>query len=284
MHKLSAPGRILNRIGLWFLQSHVGQLFALLFLSLRSLFYESGNRRIDMQQIISQVYNMGIKSLPLILMVGTVLGTVLIINTAGLVLRVGFGSSFGDLMVIAVVRELGPVLTGFLIAGRSGSSLTARIANMNVNTEIDALQTLGISHIRFLVMPALIGGIIAMLIANCFFCLSAMGAGFLMVKMAIVFLEGFFNAQLEWGSYSSSILAALTPFDFAMGIVKPLVFASIITANACYYGIHIRNDHRAVPTAISQSVVNSFILIVISDLLLSSIYILEYMNSVSSVI
>jgi phospholipid/cholesterol/gamma-HCH transport system permease protein len=227
---------------------------------------------------------MGIKSLPLILMVGTILGTVLIINTAGLVLRVGFGSSFGDLMVIAVVRELGPVLTGFLIAGRSGSSLTARIANMKVNTEIDALQTLGISHIRFLVMPALVGGIIAMLIANCFFCLSAIGAGFFVAKTAIVFLEGLFNTQLEWGSYSSSILAALTPFDFAMGFIKPFVFGAIITTNACYYGTRITSDRRAVPTAISQSVVSSFIFIVVSDLLLSSIYILGYMNSVSSVI
>jgi phospholipid/cholesterol/gamma-HCH transport system permease protein len=217
-------------------------------------------------------------------MVGTVIGTVLIINTASLVLRVGFGSSFGDLMVIAVVRELGPVLTGFLIAGRSGSSLTARIANMKVNTEIDALQTLGINHIRFLVMPALIGGIVSVLIANCFFCLSAIGAGFLVAKIAVVFLEGLIRTQLEWGSYSTSILAALTPFDFAMGIVKPLVFGSIITTNACYYGLHIRNDRRAVPTAISQSVVSSFIFIVASDLLLSSIYILGYMNRMSSVI
>jgi phospholipid/cholesterol/gamma-HCH transport system permease protein len=198
--------------------------------------------------------------------------------------KVGFGNFFGNLMIIAIVRELGPILTGFLIAGRSGSSLTTRIASMKVNSEVDALETLGISHIRFLVMPALIGGIIAMLIANCFFCLSAIGTGFLISKIATIVLEGFFKVQLDWSSYSLSILAALKPVDFIMGFLKPCIFASIIVTNACYYGTRIQNDPRAVPIATSQSVVSSFFLIVASDLPLSFAYILEYINSVSSVI
>jgi phospholipid/cholesterol/gamma-HCH transport system permease protein len=284
MYKFSKLGRILNWFGLWFLKSHIGQLLNLLFLALRSLFYGKGNRKIDIYQIISHIYNIGVKSLPLILIVGTILGTVLIINTAGLIPKVGFGNFFGNLMVIAIVRELSPILTGFLIAGRSGSSLTTRIASMKVNSEIDALETLGINPMRFLIMPALVGGIIAMLIANCFFCLSAIGTGFLITKIATIILEGFFKIQLEWSSYSISILNALKPVDFIMGFIKPFIFASIITTNACYYGIRIPNDLRAVPTATSQSVVSSFIFIVASDLLLSFVYILDYINSVNSVI
>jgi phospholipid/cholesterol/gamma-HCH transport system permease protein len=266
------------------MESQIGQLLSLEFKALAFLFYGKGNRKIDSQQIISQAYHVGIKSLPLILIVGTILGTVLIVNTAGLVPKVGFGNFFGNLMVIAIVRELGPVLTGFLIAGRSGSSLTTRIASMKVNSEIDALETLGINPVRFLVMPALIGGIIAMTIANCFFCLSAIGTGFLVTKIATVLLEGFFRVQLEWSSYYLSILGALKPVDFIMGFIKPFLFASIITTNACYYGTRIPNDLRAVPTATSRSVVSSFILIVACDLLLSFAYILDYINSVSSVI
>ncbi|MCL2207783.1 MAG: ABC transporter permease [Fibromonadales bacterium] len=284
MYKRSIPGHYLNNFGHWFLQSHIGQLFSLLFLALRSLFYGKGNRRIDIHEIILHIYNVGIKSMPLILIVGTILGTVLIINTAGLVPKVGFGNFFGNLMVIAIVRELGPILTAFLIAGRSGSSLTTRIASMKVNSEIDALETLGVSPVRFLIMPALIGGIIAMLIANAFFCLSAIGTGFMVTKAATFFLEGVFKIQLEWSSYFHSILIALKPFDFVVGFLKPVIFASIIVTNACYYGTRIPNDQRAVPIATSQSVVSSFIFIVVSDLLFLFFYILDYINSVKSVI
>jgi len=283
MDNFSSPGQFIHLFGNRFLRSHIGQLLVIQFRVLASLFHK-GNRKIDSQQIISQIYNIGIKALPLILVVGTILGTVLIVNTAGLVPKVGFGNFFGNLIVIAIVRELGPILTAFLIAGRSGSSLTTRIASMKVNTEIDALESLGVNPIRFLIMPALIGGIISMLIANCFFCLSAIGTGFLMTKIATFFLEGFFTVQLEWNSYSLSILTALKPVDFIMSFVKPFIFASIIVTNACYYGIHIKNDLRAVPVATSQSVVNSFIFIVASDLILSFAYILDFMSSVSSVI
>jgi len=280
----SMPGRAINKMGRLFLRSHVGKLLSLFFLAMLSFFHDKGNRKIDLEQIIAQVFNIGVMSLPLIFIVGTILGSVLIINTAGLVPKIGFGNFFGNLMVIAIVRELGPILTGFLIAGRSGSSLTTRIASMKVNSEIDALETLGISPMRFLILPALVGGIIAMLIANCFFCVSAIGSGFLITKAATTILESIFHAQLEWNSYFTSILEALKPVDFVMGFIKPCIFASIIATNACYYGTSIRNDQRAVPIATSQSVVSSFIFIVASDLLLSFVYILEYINSVKSVI
>jgi len=284
MPDLSMSGRVISRIGHLFLKSHLGQLLLVLFLAIHSFFHDRGNRKIDVEQIIAQVFNIGVKSLPLIFIVGTILGSVLIINTASLIPKIGFGNFFGNLMVIAIVRELGPILTGFLIAGRSGSSLTTRMASMKVNSEIDALETLGINPMRFLVLPAIIGGILAMLIANCFFCVSAIGSGFVITKAATIILEDFFHAQLEWNSYFVSILAALKPVDFVMGFVKPCIFASIIATNACYYGTRIRNDQRAVPIATSQSVVSSFIFIVASDLLLSFVYILDYIDSVSSVI
>jgi len=283
-HNFSMPGRAISKVGYLFLQSHVGQLLSLFFLAIHSFFHDRGNRKIDIEQMIAQVFSIGIKSLPLIFIVGTILGSVLIINTAGLVPKIGFGNFFGNLMVIAIIRELGPILTGFLIAGRSGSSLTTRIASMKVNSEIDALETLGINPMRFLILPALVGGIVAMLIANCFFCVSAIGSGFLVVKIATVLLEGFFKVQLEWNSYFISILVALKPIDFIMGFVKPCIFAAIIATNACYYGTQIRIDQRAVPIATSRSVVSSFIFIVASDLLLSFVYILDYINSVNSVI
>ncbi|MDR2731976.1 MAG: hypothetical protein LBB36_02025, partial [Fibromonadaceae bacterium] len=79
MANLSKPGQALNKFGDLFLKSHIGQLLLLFFLAIRSFFYDKGNRKIDIQQIISQVYNIGIKSLPLIFIVGTILGTVMII-------------------------------------------------------------------------------------------------------------------------------------------------------------------------------------------------------------
>ncbi|GHV13963.1 ABC transporter permease [Fibrobacterales bacterium] len=283
-YSLSPLGRTLESLGRIFLKSHIGQLMSLWFLSTRSLFSPHGNRKIDFQRTVEQIYNIGIKSLPLIMLVGSILGTVLIINTVGLVPKVGFGNFFGNLMVIAIIRELGPILTGFLMAGRSGSSLTTHFASMKVNTEIDALETLGVNPTRFLVMPSLLGGIIAMLLANCAFNISAIGAGFVITKFATVVFDGVFRVQLEWSSYSLSILSALRPVDFIMTFVKPFIFASIITTNAVYYGSRIKNDIREISVATSRSVVSSFVFIVASDLLLSFAYILEYISSVNSVI
>jgi phospholipid/cholesterol/gamma-HCH transport system permease protein len=267
-----------------FVRSHLGELAGIFFQSLRSLFKGSSNFQLDFKQIVHQTWRMGITSLPLVFGIGTVLGVVVIVNALTVVPKVGFGDFFGNLMVIVVVRELGPILTGFLIAGRSGSSFTTYLSNMKVNSEIEALQTLGINPLRFLAMPAIVGCCMALLLANFIFVASAVVSGFVVSKIAITVAASFFNVQLEWATFSTSIIAALGRIDFLMFFVKPTIFAILIATNSIYYTSRISIDAREVPGATSSSVVSSCMFIIFTDLMLSLAYIMEYLQRVTSLI
>ena len=277
-------GRLFWWLGSVFLSTTPGKQTRLVFDVLFSIFSKSRNFRTDFRNVILQIFFTGVEIFPVLFVVATLFGTVIIIEALTVMPKVGFSDSFGSLMVIVVVRELGPILTAFLIAGRSGSALTAMIGSMEINSEVDALATMGVNPIRYLVMPALIGGIFALLIMNIIFSISGICAGFLTTKALIAIAGDAINVQISWNYLSSSILMALTPTDFVMTIVKPVVFALIIVINACYQGLTIRRDVRQVPKATSRSVIYSFLYIVIADVFLSVFYIFQYFNEVSKII
>ena len=198
--------------------------------------------------------------------------------------KMGFADFVGSMIVVVIIRELGPILTAFLIAGRSGSSLATYIGSMVINSEVDALATMGVDPIRYLVMPGLIGGCIAMVIMNIFFSVSAIVVGYLATKGAILISGNALNIQLTWSYLSHEILGAISLSDFVFAIIKPLVFGAIITTNACYQALNIQRDVRQVPKATSRSVVKSFLYVVVADVFLSVYYFVEYMNNLSTLI
>jgi phospholipid/cholesterol/gamma-HCH transport system permease protein len=113
---------------------------------------------------------------------------------------------------------------------------------------------------------------------------SAIGAGFLMTKVAIALTGNAINLQLTWDYLSTEILKAMTFTDFIFIIVKPLVFGCIITTNACYQAMNIPRDIRQVPKATGKSVIQSFFYIVCADVFLSLFYFLDYFNEISKII
>lgn len=279
------PARAVYLLGSLWLKSLPGQL-SVMFLKAMAAFFTIDSRRFrtEFRQIILQVFFTGIQALPLIALVAVLLGSLIITQAMSMMPKVGFGDFFGNLMVIVIIRELGPVLTAFLIAGRTGSALASYMGNMKVESEVDALESMGIDPIKYLVMPALIGGMMAMLILNTFFSSIAIVVGYGVAKTLINLMQNVFDSKLIWTHYLDSILMGLKPIDFIMVIVKPVIFGAIITTNACYFGMSVKTDVREVPKATSKSVVYSFIFIVVSDLLLSLVYIFDYMRNLSSVL
>ena len=266
------------------LRSLPGKLSVIFFKGIWAfLTIDSRRFRTEFRQIILQVYFTGIEAFPLIAIVAILLGSLTITQAVTVMPKVGFSDFFGSLMVIVIIRELGPVLTAFLIAGRTGAALAAYLGNMKVESEVDALETMGIDPIRYLVMPALIGGMIAMLILNTFFSAIAIVVGYVVAKGLISMLQNMLESKLIWDHYWQSILMGLTPTDFLMVIVKPMIFGAIITTNACLFGTTVKNDVREVPKATSRSVVYSFIFVVLADLLLSLVYISDYIRNFNSV-
>ena len=277
-------GRLFHTLGIFILKRRIGQLIALFFRTVASLFDKSHNFKSDTRNIILQTFFTGVEIIIPLFIVATLFGTVVIIEVLSLMGKMGFSDIVGNLMVVVIIRELSPILTAFLIAGRSGSSLTTYIGSMVIDSEVDALATMGINPIRYLVMPSVIGGTIATIISNIIFSASAIGAGFLVTK-GIIFITGNApNLQITWNYLSTEIIKALTIPDFVFAIVKPFVFGIIITINACYQALNIKRDIRLVPKATSRSVITSFLYIVFADVVLSLFYFISYMQNLSTII
>ena len=282
--QLTLVGRVFHSLGLFLLRKTAGQQFALYLRAMASLFSKNRSFKTDSRNIILQTFFTGVEIFPILFVVATLFGTVVIVEVITMMGKVGFSDVVGGLMVVVIIRELGPILTAFLIAGRSGSSLTTYIGGMVINSEVDALATMGVDPIRYLVMPGLIGGAIATFIMTIVFSASAIGAGFLMTKVAIALAGNAINLQLTWDYLSTEILNAMTLMDFAFIVIKPIVFGSIITTNACYQAMNIPRDIRQVPKATGKSVIKSFFYIVCADVFLSLFYFIDYFNEISKII
>ena len=282
--KLTFIGQKFHALGMFLLRRKAGQEVALFLRAVSSIFSQNRSFKTDSKNIILQTFFTGVEIFPILFVVATLFGTVVIIEVITLMGKVGFSDVVGGLMVVVIIRELGPILTAFLIAGRSGSSLTTYIGGMVINSEVDALATMGVDPVRYLVMPGLIGGSIATFIMTIIFSSSAIGAGFLMTKVAIALTGNAINLQLTWDYLSTEILKAMTFTDFIFIIVKPLVFGCIITTNACYQAMNIPRDIRQVPKATGKSVIKSFFYIVCADVFISLFYFIDYFNEISKII
>ena len=282
--RFTLPAKMFHKLGLFLLHRPSGQQTALFFKAVASLFSSSRSFKTDSKNIIMQTFFTGVEVFPSLFVVATLFGTVVIVEVITMMGKMGFSDIVGSLIVVVIIRELGPVLTAFLIAGRSGSSLTTYIGSMVINSEVDALATMGVDPVRYLVMPGLIGGCIAMVIMNIFFSVSAIVFGYIVTKGSILLSGNALNIQLTWSYLSNEILNALSLSDFVFVILKPLVFGAIITTNACYQALNIQRDVRQVPKATSRSVVKSFLYVVIADVFLSVYYFVEYMNNLSTLI
>jgi len=269
---------------MFLLNRTLGQQFALFWNAISSLFSSNRNFKTDTKNIITQTFFTGVEIFPVLFIVATLFGTVVIIEVITLMGKMGLSDVVGSLIVIVIIRELGPILTAFLIAGRSGSSLTTYIGSMVIDSEVDALATMGVDPIRFLVMPGLFGGCIALFFMNIIFSASAIGAGFLATKALIILSGNIINIQLTWDYLSTEIIKALTLSDFVYIVIKPLIFGAIITTNACYQALNIPRDIRQVPKATSRSVIKSFLYIVCADVVLSIFYFVDYMNNLNTII
>ncbi len=282
--RLTPLGKLFHKLGLFLLNRTLGQQCALFWNAIKSLFSESRSFKTDSRNIILQAFFTGVEIFPILFIVATLFGTVTIIEVITMLGKMGFDDIVGNMIVVVIIRELGPILTAFLIAGRSGSSLTTYIGSMVINSEVDALATMGVDPLRYLVMPGLFGGCIALFFMNIIFSTSAICCGFLVTKGIILVTGNIINIQLTWSYLSTEILKALSLTDFIFIALKPLVFGAIITTNACYQALNIPRDVRQVPKATSRSVIKSFLYVVCADVVLSIFYFVDYMNNISQII
>jgi len=214
----------------------------------------------EFRRVTEQMVAIGVNTLPIVTVMALFVGMVLALQSGSELEQYGAKRAVGTLVGLTLVRELGPVMTGILVAGMAGSAISAQIGTMSVSEEIDALRTIGINPIRFLAMERFLAAIVMvpMLVMYTNFIGIIGGA-----VVSVTYLG------LDQQTYFDNLFNALTFNELCDGMIKAGVFGAIVAVIGVYEGFKAIGGAAGVGKATTQSVVTSFMLILISDYFLS---------------
>ncbi len=217
---------------------------------------------------VKQIHVIGATSLFVIFLTAMFTGMVLALQGYYTLKKFGSGSLLGSAVALTIVRELGPVLTAFMVIARAGSAMCAEIGGMRISEQLDALEVMNIDHFSFLISPKLWAGIISIPLLVAFFDIVGIAGGHLVGV-------GLLGANS--GAYISSIQHSLTSQDIMMGVYKSICFGLLMTWICCFVGYNVSMERRpvmgtkGVSTATTRSVVISSVSVLVFDFLISSI-------------
>jgi phospholipid/cholesterol/gamma-HCH transport system permease protein len=242
----------------------LGSATLFLFMSLLKTF-----RPKQLSKIINQLYYIGARSTTIIMLVSLFTGMVLGLQSYHALIQFGAQGAVGTLVALSLIRELGPVLTAIMITARAGSAIAAEIGIQRITEQIDALHTMRIDPLRYLISPKITAAIISFPILTTLFNLIGIVGGY---------ISGVMLLGLNAGTYFHSIQANVVMKDISDGLIKSLVFAIIVATVCCYQGYyaHLRKDSRgakAVGLATTSAVVICCVLILVSDYVVTSLLI-----------
>jgi len=212
------------------------------------------------RETFNQMDSLGVGSLTIVTLTGLFTGMVLTVQSSATLDAFGARPYVGRMVSLSMLRELGPVLTALMVAGRVGSGMAAELGSMVVTQQIDAMRALGTDPIRKLVAPRMLAGIFMVPILTILSNAVGLLGGFLVAR---------FTLRLATGLYWHSALDAIKLQDLFMGLVKPLIFGYIIVAVGCYQGLSTTGGTRGVGESTTQSVVVASVLILSSDYFLN---------------
>lgn len=233
-----------------FLVSFVGSVF----LSFVHVFRRPKSLRLN--DTILFMEKIGVNALPIVALISFLLGLVIAFMSSLQLKQFGANIYVASLVGLAMVSELGPIMTAIVVAGRSGSAFAAEIGTMKISEEIDALVTLGFDPTLFLAVPRITASIIVVPLLTLFSDIFAVAGGLVV---------GIFMLDLTMTSYISQTIETLTLFDVTWGIWKSLVFAFLISLIGCLKGFQARGGADAVGNAATSAVVSGIFLIILFD-------------------
>jgi phospholipid/cholesterol/gamma-HCH transport system permease protein len=223
----------------------------------------------QLPKIVQQIYYIGARSIMIIMLVGLFTGMVLGLQSYHALVKFGAQGALGTLVVLSLVRELGPVLTAIMITARAGSAITAEIGIQRISEQIDALETMRIDPLRYLISPRIAASIIGFPLLTALFDLIGIIGGY---------ISGVLLMGANAGTYFYRVQASTDMKDLSDGFVKAIVFAVIVSTVCCYQGyfVHMRSDShgaKAVGLATTSAVVLSCVLVLVADYVVTSLFI-----------
>jgi len=216
---------------------------------------------IKFRNIFKQMEFVGVQSLFVVILTGMFTGMVLALQSYNALKRFGAESLVGPTVALSVARELGPVLSGLMVTGRSGSAMATELGTMRVTEQIDALYTMAVNPVKYLVVPRIIAGVTM-------FPILTIVADF--VGVVGGYMVGVLLLGINPGVYLGRTVDFMQVNDIFIGLTKSVVFGLLTTLVACYYGFNTTGGAEGVGKAATSSVVLGSVLILISDYIMSS--------------
>ncbi|GAB6888879.1 MlaE family lipid ABC transporter permease subunit [Desulfothermus okinawensis JCM 13304] len=238
---------------LYFLGEFVVTFFYVLF----------GKLKIRFNEIFYEVENSGVYAIPIVSLVGLLSGIVLSYQGAAQLEKFGANIFIVDLISLSISREMAPLLTSIMVAGRSGSSYTARIGSMMLNQEIDSLKIIGVSPMELLVVPKLIAMLISLPLLIFIADLVGIGSG--------IYLSHFL-LNLDFTTMLIRLKSSLSLISFLIGIFKGFIFAVPIVLISCFRGFSVRYNSDELGIKTTMSVVNTIFIVIVIDAILSILF------------
>lgn len=219
-------------------------------------------RRLRLREWWVIVEKAGTNALPIVALISFLMGMIMAFQSAMPMRQFGVDIFVVNLVALAIARELGPLMTAVVLAGRSGSAFAAEIGTMKVNEEVAALNTMGLDPVRFLAVPRVLAGIVVTPVLTVYAMVIGIAGGF-----AVMLMLGFPLAAL-----TNQLAGSLTVDDVVAGLIKSVFFGAVVAGVGCMRGLQTGAGAAAVGDATTRSVVTSIFFIVVLDAIFAVIY------------
>ncbi len=212
--------------------------------------------RVRWGDVLTYMLKTGVNGLPIVGLISFLLGLIIAFMSSLQLKQFGANMFVPSLVSIAMIKELGPIMTAIIVAGRSGSAFAAEIGTMKVNEEVDALIVMGFDPIKFLAIPKVFAAIVMVPFLTIF-------ADFFAIIGGLV--VGVLGLDLTIHTYVQQTMKAMKIFDIVTSLIKAIVFAVLIAGIGCQRGFEVRNNAEEVGSATTSAVVSSLFIIIVVD-------------------
>lgn len=210
---------------------------------------------------LQQVYFTGLEALPLLSLLSLLLGSTVIVQSLPQLQGVGAGSLIGRILVISIVRELGPIVTAMVVITRSGTAMAAEMATNRITGQVEALEAMGVDVFHYLIAPRVLGSMVSVFCMIVYFDVIALVGGFLVASIRLT---------MPFDLYLEHITDSLQPLDLYISLCKGILFGLVISLFSCYHGLRARRAPFEVPMVARSGVIQAMFFVFVSSAVISA--------------
>jgi len=256
---------MITALGKWFNKKVRNFLYAMGFfyhIIKETLLFIVKREQVGYNVLTMQIYFTGFKALSIISLISLAIGALIIIQGVDILPQFGQGKLIYQILTTIITRELGPILTAFIVIARSGTAIATEIGNMIINHQIEAYIAVGIKPIGYLVVPRVLGVVISMLLLTIYFNFVGLIASFFVTQI-------FQTIRIE--EYFRNLMSVLTIKDILTSLLKSIAFGVIISSVATYHAFQVKVSSTEVPVVVIKAVGQGFVLCIIVNVIITLI-------------